>query len=562
MTQAVDLREQKEQNKKEFFAIMREILNSSYALLAVSFLVVLAWALAFPYVSIFMLVLYEVCVFIFCSDNPKACLLPIVSISYMLTTTQFSAGTWIYFACAIAICVITIGIYIFTQMFKYGKKPVRGKMWIFFLIAGVGNVLAGIVGHFDFLTFVIVIAMSLLVYAIYWFCLNFLSDYKEYFAKVLIFLALIISAEVFIAYTRVEDLMYALQNKVIIIGTGGTGEVNVGASFILLGVLSCFYLAKNNKKDYLFVLLAFLFDVVIFFTHCRIALFICAILSIIYFFIIAHSSPNKKILYIGVLVVAVVAIVFVLISFDEIKNIVSYYIGKGFGDNGRDQTWDWSWEQFLSSPIFGIGFVTRDPFVLGGGVPGLINYGGWSLVNPHNFILHFLTCTGVVGLLLNAPFYIKKYREVFRNFNQFKIFVLMCYISTIIVAFFDPTPMTHPFYVFISAILISFVERDNYIERVENNKLGNEDNNKTSNEENNKLGNEDNNKTSNGDNNKTNNEENNKTSNEENKNKASGLEGKGEVVQVESSDKVTQDSDVVKSEVENTTHNDKKEATT
>ncbi len=538
MTQAVDLREQKEQNKKEFFTIMREILNSSYALLAVSFLVVLAWALAFPYVSIFMLVLYEVCVFIFCSDNPKACLLPIVSISYMLTTTQFSAGAWIYFACAIAICVITIGIYIFTQMFKYGKKPVRGKMWIFFLIAGVGNVLAGIVGHFDFLTFVIVIAMSLLVYAIYWFCLNFLSDYKEYFAKVLIFLALIISAEVFIAYTRVEDLMYALQNKVIIIGTGGMGEVNVGASFILLGVLSCFYLAKNNKKDYLFVLLAFLFDMVIFFTHCRIALFICAILSIIYFFIIAHSSPNKKILYIGVLVVAVVAIVFVLIFFDEIKNIVSYYIGKGFGDNGRDQTWGWSWEQFLSSPIFGIGFVTRDPFVLGGGVPGLINYGGWSLVNPHNFILHFLTCTGVVGLLLNAPFYIKKYREVFRNFNQFKIFVLMCYISTIIVAFFDPTPMTHPFYVFISAILIALVERDNYIEREENNKLGNKDNNKTSNEDNNK------------------------TSNEENKDKASGLEGKSEESQTESFDKIRQDSDVVKSEVENTTHNDKKEATT
>ncbi len=451
----------KEQNRKEFFSIMRELLNSSYAMLCISLLIVLGWALGFPYISIFMLLLFEIGVFIFCSDNPKACLLPIISISYMITTIHNSLFTWIYFILVIAIAVITIGSFILVQVIKNGKKLKRGKMWWAFALAALGNILGGIIGHFEFLTFVIVIAFSLLIYAIYWFCINFISDYKEYFAKVLIFFALIISLEVFIAYLRVDDLMYALENKVIIIGTGGTGEANAGAIFMLFGVMGCFYLAQNSKKDYLYILLAFLFDIVIFFTHCRIALFLCAVLSVIYFFIIAKNSPNKKYLYIGAISALVVAGILFAIFYDKIIGVISYYIEKGFGGNGRNATWGWSWKQFLSSPIFGIGFITRDPYVLSGGVPGLLDFGGWALVSTHNSILHFLACTGVVGLLLNLPFYIKKYLAVFKNFSQYKLYVLFSYICTFVVAFFDPTPMNNPFYVFISVILIAFVEKDN-----------------------------------------------------------------------------------------------------
>ncbi len=451
----------KEQNRKEFFSIMRELLNSSYAMLCISLLIVLGWALNFPYISIFMLLLFEIGVFIFCSDNPKACLLPIISISYMITTIHNTLFTWIYFILVIAIAVITIGSFILVQVIKNGKKLKRGKMWWAFALAALGNILGGIIGHFEFLTFVIVIAFSLLIYAIYWFCINFISDYKEYFAKVLIFFALIISLEVFIAYLRVDDLMYALENKVIIIGTGGTGEANAGAIFMLFGVMGCFYLAQNSKKDYLYILLALFFDLVIFLTHCRIALFLCAVFSIIYFFIIARKSPNKKILYIGVISALVLVGVLVGIFYEQVASIISYYIEKGFGGNGRNDTWSWSWKQFLSSPFFGIGFITRDPYVLGGGVSGLLDFGGWALVSTHNFVLHFLACTGVIGLLLNLPFYIKKYIAVFKNFSQYKLYVLFSYICTLVAAFFDPTPMNNPFYVFISVMLIAFVENDN-----------------------------------------------------------------------------------------------------
>ena len=537
----------KNDSKKEFYQSLKDFLNSSYAMLLVSILVVVGWALEFPYVTMFLLLLFEVLVFSFCTDSPKAFLLPVISIPYMITTIKYGAVSWIILALYVAIFFTAMGIYIITQIVKYGKKVRKGNMFYFFLIAMIGNLLGGIIGHFEFIQFVFVLLLSLAVYFAYWFCLNFLSNSKEYFAKVLMFLALIISAEVIIQYLRCEDLIYAFENKVIFVGTG---EINTAVTFMAVGICGCFYLARNSKYDYLYILLALLFDVIIFLTHSRIALFIGTLVFIVCFFMTAHKSKNKKYLYIGLGVTAAVAIIMCIIFFDEIYNLISYYLELGFTGNGRDSLWAWCWEKFKSSPIFGVGFITPEY------VPTLkiLDVMGFNIVYAHNFVLHFLTCTGIVGLILNAPFYVKKYIEVFKNFNAFKFFAITFFAVAIVDGFFDPTPNMDPFFVVLSAILIALVERDNYIEREENNKLGNKDNNKTSNEENNKTSNEENNKTSNGDNNKT--------SNEENKDKASGLEGKSEGVQVESSDKVTQDTDVVKSEVENTTHNDKKEATT
>ena len=83
----------KENNRKEFYQDIKDFLNSRYAMLLVSILIVIGWALEFPYVTMFLLLVYEILVFVFCQDSPKAFLLPVISIPYMITTTG-ACPTW------------------------------------------------------------------------------------------------------------------------------------------------------------------------------------------------------------------------------------------------------------------------------------------------------------------------------------------------------------------------------------------------------------------------------------------------------------------------------------
>ena len=459
----------KENNRKEFYQDIKEFLNSKYAMLLVSILVVIGWALEFPYVTMFLLLVYEILVFVFCQDSPKAFLLPVISIPYMITTIKYGAMSWIILSIYIAVFFVSMGIYIILQIVKYGKKVKKGNMFYFFLVAMLGNLLGGIIGHFEFVAFVFVFFISLAVYFAYWFCLNFLDDAKKYFANVLMFLAIIISSEVIIEYLSFEDLLYAFENKVVFVGSG---EINAAVLFITLGICGCFYLARDSKFDYLYILLAFLFDIIIFLTHSRIALFLGSLIWLVGFFLVAHKSRNKKYLYIGLGVLALIAVVLFAIFFDQVYNLISYYLELGFTSNGRDSLWPWCWEKFKSSPIFGIGFVTPEF------VPTLKNASimGLNIVYAHNFVLHFLTCTGIIGLILNLPFYVKKYIEVFKNFNSFKLFAISVYVVSIVDGFFDPTPNMDPFFVVLSAILIALIERDNYSKTENTNLLTTSDN--------------------------------------------------------------------------------------
>lgn len=438
---------------------MQKILNSTWSMVALSVLIVLFWAINFAYVSLGFMLLFEIAVFIFCPENPKAFILPLISFTYAITGFS-GAVTWAFYGSFIFLFLVTVISYILIQKIKYKKELKKGKMFWAFVISGIGNILGGIVGFFSVLEFFIVLVFCFLVYAIYWFVLNFVKDFNSFFAKCLIFLTLIISFELIIAYLRFDNILQAMQLKLVRVGTG---EINGAAIFMLGGVCSCFYLARNSKYDYLFVLLAFVLDVFIFFTFSRIAVLICAVISIAYFFITFKNSQNKKILLIGLGVLVACLIVFVALFYKKLVDVLAFYINQGIGGNGREVLWKWCFDEFKNNLIFGIGFVTRNTQAitqLNG--YGLVDLGGGvSLVNCHNFFLHFLTCTGVVGFILNIPFYVKKYIITFKNFNHTKLFCLMNFICLFISSLFDPSPNISIFNIIIALFLIAIAEIDN-----------------------------------------------------------------------------------------------------
>ncbi|MBQ3214399.1 MAG: O-antigen ligase family protein [Clostridia bacterium] len=461
MTQIVSANSsQNSENKFNFNNIKQVIskaINSIWCLAVISLLIVGCWAIDFPFVSIGLLAMYEVAVFVFCPENPKAFILPVISVSYMITSI-YGVFHWVYYGICIGIFIATIITYILLQKYKFGKTFKKGKFFWVFAYSSLGNCLGGLVGFWDWTAFLVTFVLSILVYGIYWFCLNFLKDYKKYFAYCLIFLTLIITAELLINYLRADDILHALQHKDV---TVGTGEINGAAIFMLSGVCACFYLATKHKYDYLYILLALFFDVAIFLTHSRMALLIAAVISVVYFFFVLKKSQNKKIILIGLSCLIAVILLFCAVFFNKIKDVLSYYLSLGFKANGRDKLLPWMWTKFKENPFFGIGFITREPDVLSGLYPGMKDIGGFSLVNAHNFFLHYLTCTGVIGFALNIPFYIVKYKETFKHFNKFKLFALMNFICIFISSLFDPAPNNSIFNIIIVLILLALIENDN-----------------------------------------------------------------------------------------------------
>jgi len=438
---------------------IRKLINSDYTVIALALLIFIFWALDFPYISVSVLAIFEGCVFYFCSDNPKSFIFPIIACPYMITTF-LNGARWILFGICIGIFLSSIITYVILQKFKYKKDDFKkGKMFWAFVLAAIGNCLGGIIGHWDFLVFFLVFLFSLIIYGFYWFILNFVSSKdKKYFIYCLMVVCFLIIAEMILSYIRVGDFASAIHNKLVFIGTG---EINTAGIFLLMGVCASFYYAYESKRDYLYILLALLFDIAIFFTFSRMAILIAAVLSIAGFIIVVRKSVNKKNILIFCLATLGFVLLFASIFFEKVSSLFSYYISLGIKPNGRDGLWPWCLEQFLQNPIFGISYVTRDANAVAGAYSGLYIIGDQAIVACHNFFLHYLTCTGIVGLLLNIPFYIKKYILLFKSFDKFKMFCLLYFISMFVSSLFDPSPNLSPFNVIISVVLIAFMEKDN-----------------------------------------------------------------------------------------------------
>lgn len=440
---------------------IKEILNSKWLIFVLAFIIVFFWAIDFPYVSLPILLVHEGLVLYFCREDIKAFLFPVVAISYSITSIHATGlGNWIFYLSIFGLFIIFLILYIIREKVKYKRKFKKGKLFPAFVLAGIGNMLGGIIGFFDIKIFLIVTLFCVFVCFLYWFFINFLSnDDKKYVAYVLIGVTAVICAEILIAYIRFGDFFLAVSYKAIRVGSG---EINAAAIFMMSGVCSCFYLARGNKFDYLYLLLAVLFDCFVYLTYSRIALAICALATLVYFIVVFKDSPNKKLILIALAIILSIVGVLVGIFWDKMVDFFGFYLKMGFNKNGREYLWKWCFYQFEDNILFGIGFVTREEEVIRGVIPGLQNLGiGIEIVYAHNTMLHFLTCTGLVGTILNLFLYYKKYQMVFTKFNKFKFYALMNYICIFIAGCFDPTPNKSIFHIAVSILFMALVELDN-----------------------------------------------------------------------------------------------------
>lgn len=435
--------------------LLNKFLNSNLALALISIIVVLFWALNLGYITICLLAVFVILTFVFCPNDPKPILLPVLAMSLMFSSIDRGLGVIIVcVSCAVASLIW----FLVNKIFIQKTEITKGKLFWPYVLVIVANALAGVLVNFEIKAFAITLGLGLLLYFLYWFALNFITDYKKYLAYCFIFLSIIVIMQVVIAYCRFEDLLLAFKSKAIRIGIG---EINAPALFVVSGIISSLYLATQqdkNKNKLLYILLTLFLDLGLVFTFSRISILVAIIANIIYFIFLVKKINNKKPVLIAGAVVLGLVVLSCIIFFDKISNIFSFIITQGL--NGREDLWAWCFKLFKQNPIFGSGFITRDIASTAGSTLPLAGNGSYVQIMAHNTILHYLTCTGIVGLILNIPFYIKKYKILCSKINPFKIFCLINILCIEVVSLLDTAGTHNLFNMILVYIVIALAEKD------------------------------------------------------------------------------------------------------
>lgn len=406
------------------------------------------WAYNIDVYIIPILAVYTLAVFVFCKDVKN--ILPIIfSVPFFISSVD---GEKIKIL-AISLAIFVVGaIYYTVKQFITQKDIKKGKMFWAFLVALCAYLLGGIFVNFSIINALIIIGLTLATYFIYWISINFCKDITKYMAQILICIGVMLTIQMLIEYLQVENsFVHALLSKNVI--WIGIQNINTVAIYLVLAMVSSFYLGFKNKFDYLFSIVAIYFAGCTYFTYARLVVLICFVTLVSLMIYIFVKSQNKKKIIGIIAFVLCIAGIQILILYKNGFLVFDRILKMGYSGNGRQILWPWCWNKFKGSPIFGIGFVSEeDP------VPTLISTD--SIVLAHNSVLQYLTSLGIVGTLMMAYFYFKKYQILLTKFNVVKLFNFIQILIIAVAGMVDQSPTMDFFILSITIVFIAVAEVD------------------------------------------------------------------------------------------------------
>lgn len=204
----------------------------------------------------------------------------------------------------------------------------------------------------------------------------------------------------------------------------GWGVSTVICAVLVLGIPSAFYMAKNCKLPYLSCISATLFLGGAIMMDCRSAVFIGLAVLAVCTVITCISGKNRVHcrIYTVLLIIAIAITVVYFISHpdilpDEIERILKTILKSHKGFSGREKLWKNGIEDFLSSPVFGIGFND-------GGYLEDANLNVYS--NMYHCIgIEFLGATGIFGCLAFLFHIVQLMILLFKKISWDKLLIIM-----------------------------------------------------------------------------------------------------------------------------------------
>lgn len=225
------------------------------------------------------------------------------------------------------------------------------------------------------------------------------------------------------------------------------GLPTITGAVVALAIPAALYLARNRRFPALSCSLAVIFLITTFLIDTRSALIFGGIAFVIGFIICCFKNKNKitnRVFAISIISIVAIAFTAILIikknPLDVIGGLFESlrldFLLRGelsFGEifGSRAEMWKNGFNNFLSAPIFGVGFS------VGRALPADITNPNLFDAMHHNVIIEFLTSTGLVGILAFI-FHLKHGIEIlFRKFSADRILILLIPILILSMSLLD-----------------------------------------------------------------------------------------------------------------------------
>jgi len=277
--------------------------------------------------------------------------------------------------------MIIVGMII--HMIRFKTKFWQGKMLWGIMIMFLAMILSAFNAEEVTIYYLFYSLIGLLYALIYLFYRNSLdNDHIQYLLKTMVLMGIVVAMETLIYYLRVDDVLYAIENKTIKLGWGISNYI---ATYLVMFIPATIYFAKNTKGNYFWILIAIFEVAMLLLTASRGGILAFAIIAIplaIYLF----KSKNWRISLIT-FVTAVVGIgMIVWINYDWFVALFNRFETVMLDDSGRMEIYAEALRVFTEHPLFGGGLFAR--------IDGNDVYHMY-----HNTFLHTLATLGSVGFV-------------------------------------------------------------------------------------------------------------------------------------------------------------------
>lgn len=335
----------------------------------------------------------------------------------------FSTANWYAYGTAIGIAVCSFIYFVIKTQIKRKKEGIKvrnSRIFIPLVFCTIAYSLGGVISNFQILPFLITLGISFAILFFVYVASNYTTGLKEYLPFLFVCGAIMISIEMLASNALFGGTFLSMFKRDDANLSVGAENINVAALFILLGQVACFQLGEKSKKSHLYLLLSAVFVLMILITACRMIIALSCLSFICLSFYTLSKIKHKKSFTITFVILAGLAIGFVVLDLFVIKSIIYTLLNKlNLSDfsNGRSELWPWCIARFKEAPLFGYGFITPENIR----VEGLIG-GASTFILAHNTLLQWLTSLGIVGTIVMLFYTFIKYRIMLDSIKTEGIF--------------------------------------------------------------------------------------------------------------------------------------------